>query len=86
MTEQDVTKMVSFRLRIDQYAKLEELRPTEGARSISDLFRQAVDKLIQDLTTTTVSKDTLNLRVRKLEKRMDSLTLDVKKLKSSGNG
>jgi hypothetical protein len=84
MDEQEITRMVSFRLRVDQYTTLEELRSAQGARSVSDLFRQAVEKLIQDFTTKTASKDALSLRVRKLEKKLDSLAVDVEKLKTVG--
>jgi Arc/MetJ-type ribon-helix-helix transcriptional regulator len=76
--------MVSFRLRTDQYAKLEELRSTEGLRSVSDLFRQAVEKLIQDTAVKAVSKNNLSLRVGRLERKVDSLALAVKNLKTVG--
>jgi Arc/MetJ-type ribon-helix-helix transcriptional regulator len=84
MGEQETTKMVSFRLRIDQYAKLEELRSTEGVRSVSDLFRQAVEKLIQDTAVKAISKNNLSLRVGRLERKVDSLALAVKNLKRVG--
>lgn len=81
MGEKEITKMVSFRLGVDQYTKLEELRSSEGARSVSAMFRRAVDRLIHDTTTKIVAKEDLTLRVRRLEKRVDSLALEVKKLK-----
>jgi Arc/MetJ-type ribon-helix-helix transcriptional regulator len=83
MDEKEITKMVSFRLGVDQYTKLEELRSSEGARSVSAMFRRAVDRLIQDTTAKIAAKDDLTFRVTRLEKRVDSLTLDVRKLKKN---
>ena len=79
--QREITKTVSFRLGIDQYTRLEELRVNEGARSVSILFRRAVKKLIQETSMNPIEKEELALRMQKLEKRVDTLTIDVKKLK-----
>jgi hypothetical protein len=79
--QREITKTVSFRLGIDQYTRLEELRVNEGARSVSVLFRRAVDNLIQDTSMNPTDKEELALRMQKLEKRVDTLTINVKKLK-----
>jgi predicted DNA-binding protein len=81
--QREITKTVSFRLGIDQYARLEDLRVNEGARSVSALFRRAVNKLIQETSMNPIAKEGLALRMQKLEKRVDTLTIDVKKLKGA---
>jgi len=73
MAEKEITKMVSFRIGIDQYTKLEELRLAEGARSVSAVFRRAVDRLIQESTAKADTGEDLTSRVGRLEKRVDSL-------------
>jgi hypothetical protein len=82
MGEQDITTTVSFRLRVDQKVKLEELRSIEGARSISDLYRQAVDKLICELTMAAASEGSIGPRVTRLEKKVASLALDMEAVKA----
>jgi hypothetical protein len=79
MVEKDNTKMVSFRLGVDQYTRLEELRLAEGARSVSAMFRRAVDRLIQNGTAKANSGEDLTTRVKKLEKRVDLLAQDLRK-------
>jgi predicted DNA-binding protein len=81
--QREITKTVSFRLNIDQYSRLEDLRVNEGARSVSALFRRAVNKLIQETSMNPIAKEGLALRMQKLEKRVDTLTSDVKKLKGA---
>jgi hypothetical protein len=83
MADKEITKMVSFRLGAHQYTKLEELRLAEGARSVSAMFRRAVDRLIQDSTANAFTGDDLMARVRKLEKRVDLLALDLKTITKS---
>ena len=80
MTDKEITKMVSFRLGVDQYTKLEQLRLAEGARSVSAMFRRAVDTLIQDSTEENAKGEPLTSRVRRLEKKVESLALDVKRI------
>jgi Arc/MetJ-type ribon-helix-helix transcriptional regulator len=83
MDEQEITKhqrqrscpekMVSFRLGVDKYAKLEEVRSAQGLRSVSDLIRQAIESLIHDAPLKASSNDNLSLRVGRLERKVDSL-------------
>jgi predicted DNA-binding protein len=83
MNEREITKTVSFRLGIDQYTRLEEIRLNEGARSVSVLFRRAIERLLQETSSNLIAKEELTSRVQKLEKRVDALTINVKELKKS---
>jgi len=67
--------MISFRLSEDEYANLRTLCENEGARSVSDLARDAVHRLIQKDSDTQV--ETV---LRALEGRMDTLDLQVQRL------
>jgi hypothetical protein len=82
MAEKEITKMVSFRLAVDQHTKLEELRLAQGERSVSAVVRGAVDRLIQDGPGKAVTGENLKSRIRKLEKRVDLLALDIKRITS----
>ena len=82
MGEPDTTKTVSFRLRVDQYTKLEELRSIEGVRSISVLFRQAVDNLIHDLTMNPESEGHVVPRITILENKVALLAREMEAVKT----
>jgi hypothetical protein len=69
------SRMISFRLSEDEYASLRNLCENEGARSISDLARDAVHRLMQKDSETQV--ETV---LRALEGRMDTLDLQVQRL------
>ena len=67
--------MISFRLSEEEYAGLRTLCEIEGARSVSDLARDAVSRLMRkepELPFETV--------LRTLEGRMDILDLQVQRL------
>ena len=69
------SRMISFRLSEDEYASLRSLCENEGARSVSDLARDAVHRLIDKDSQADVV-----LTLRELQGRMDSLDLQVQKL------
>jgi len=67
--------MISFRLSEEEYAGLRTLCENEGARSVSDLARDAVSRLMRkepEIQVETV--------LRTLEGRMDTLDLQVQRL------
>ena len=67
--------MISFRLSEEEYAGLRTLCENEGARSVSDLARDAVSRLMRkepEIEVETV--------LRTLEGRMDTLDLEVQRL------
>ena len=67
--------MISFRLSEEEYAGLRTLCENEGARSVSDLARDAVSRLMRKESETQV--ETV---LRTLEGRMDTLDLQVQRL------
>jgi predicted DNA-binding protein len=79
MAEKDNTKMVSFRLGVDQYTRLEQLRLAEGARSVSAMFRRAVDRLIQETAARAITGEDLTTRVKRLEKRVELLAQEIRR-------
>ena len=69
------SRMVSFRLSEQEYESLLILCSSRGARSLSDLARDAMQALLHD-----DQGDGLAGLVRQLRKRMDHLDLEVKQL------
>jgi len=69
------SRMISFRLSEDEYASLRNLCENEGARSVSDLARDAVHRLIVKDSETDVA-----VTLRALQGRVDTLDLQVQRL------
>ena len=67
--------MITFRLSEDEYASVRSLCEKEGARSVSDLARDAVHRLI-----VKDSQADFELTLRELQGRLNSLDLQVQKL------
>ena len=67
--------MISFRLSEEEYAGLRTLCENEGARSVSDLARDAVSRLMRK--EPEIQVETI---LRTLEGRMDTLDLQVQRL------
>ncbi len=67
--------MISFRLSEDEYTSLRSLCENEGARSVSDLARDAVHRLIVKDSEIDVA-----LTLRELIVRLDTLDLQVQRL------
>ena len=67
--------MISFRLSEDEYASLRSLCENEGARSVSDLARDAVHRLVRKDSQADVET-----ALRTLQGRMDTLDLQVQRL------
>jgi predicted DNA-binding protein len=82
MGHKDDSRTISFRLPLDQFEKLQELCSAEGA-SQSVMFRVMVDQLLHGTKKKDLSAKQLELRVKRLESRLASLTLEVKRLKAS---
>ena len=72
-------RMISFRLSEDEYTSLRSLCENEGARSVSDLARDAVHRLIVKDTEPDIIST-----LRALEGRLDNLDLQVQKLSIAG--
>jgi hypothetical protein len=67
--------MISFRLSEDEYTNLRSLCENEGARSVSDLARDAVHRLIVKDSEVPVES-----ALRALEGRINTLDLQVQRL------
>jgi hypothetical protein len=79
--------MVSFRLSEDEYASLINICEVEGARSISDLARAAVSRLVHKPAPTHIaSQNNIELALRDLAGRVETLDLQLRQLSTSGNG
>jgi hypothetical protein len=71
------SRMVSFRLSEEEYEGLKHICMTVGARSLSDIARDAVQRL---LGNGTESKNGEDAKLRLLYERMDALDHEVKRL------
>jgi hypothetical protein len=69
--------MVSFRLSEEEYEGLKHICITVGARSLSDIARDAVQRL---LSNGAEPKRDGDAQVRLLYERMDALDQEVKRL------
>lgn len=69
------SRMISFRLSEEEYAGLRTLCENEGARSVSDLARAAVSRLMR--RESEIQVETV---LRVLEGRMNTLDLQVQQL------
>jgi hypothetical protein len=67
--------MISFRLSEDEYTSLRNVCEVEGARSVSDLARDAVHRLIHKQEQVP-----MEAALRAMEGRLNSLDLQVQKL------
>ena len=77
------SRMISFRVSEDEYAGLKNLCVNEGARSGSDLARDAVHRLI---TNHTWPNHQLENVVLVLQTRVEALDVEVKRLGKALNG
>ena len=73
-------KMISFRLSAKDYEKLRQFRMTQDSRSVSELARVAVNKLICD--SGPEADEALETRVNELEGQLHMLALELKRLKT----
>jgi predicted DNA-binding protein len=71
------TKLISFRLTVDEYERL-RFRSTRANRSFSELVRAAVNSLLKQ--SVYLPQDGLDDRVAELEARVSMLCLEVEKL------
>jgi hypothetical protein len=72
------TRMVSFRLTVEEYEHIRHLCFARGISSISEMARDALAWMVQQ---EPESYGSIEARVAKAEKRIDVLTCEVKQLK-----
>jgi hypothetical protein len=70
--------MISFRLSEDEYINLKNLCVNEGARSVSDLARDAVNRLITK--THNGHGHPVETVVQALQIRIEAMDVEIKKL------
>src|SRR5262249_14358394 len=85
------SRMISFRVSEDEYAGLKNLCLNEGARSVSDMARDAVHRLITNHTWpnnhhSSTNHNPLEILVLVLQGRVDALDLEVKRLGRAVSG
>ena len=72
-------KMISFRLTPDEYARMQTLRETSGARTVSDIARFAVRSLIVSEAAVPHEMSLVD-RLCLVEVRLSNLTAEVNRL------
>ena len=75
------TKMVSIRLRDDEYLQLKELCAAIGARSVSDLAHEAMFRMLIRATAEPASPN-LEALVRKLDQTVANLGEKMEQIES----
>lgn len=73
-------RLVYFRVSEDEFQRLNQIRETTGARSLSDLARSAMQTIMQDGTS---SAGRLSERMTVLETIMNDLNHKVQQLAAS---
>lgn len=73
--------MVSIRLSDEEFRRLKELCEVRGARSLSDLAREAMHRMLQ---TGDGPGGSLQDRVAALDERVSSLQRELARLSQSG--
>ena len=76
------SKMISFRLSTEEYEQFRELCYAQGIRSVSELARAAIHKLVQDPEPTAISGQALETRVTSLEGQLITLADELRRLKN----
>jgi len=71
------SRMISFRVSEDEYDGLRNLCINEGARSVSDMARDAVQRLI---TRHSCQNNQLETVVQALQGKIEFLDMEVKRL------
>ena len=80
------SRMISFRVSEDEYAGLKTLCVSEGARSVSDMARDAVHRLISNHSGHNGQNHQLERVIQVLQVRIEALDLEVKRLGLALNG
>jgi hypothetical protein len=80
--------MISVRLSEEEYAALRRLCSVTGARSVSDLTRDAMRVLLKGANREDVlgiHVDEFRSQMRSLDRKIEQLAADITSLKSNGN-
>ena len=81
--------MISVRLSEEEYAALRRLCSVTGARSVSDLTRDAMRVLLNGAAgrddVMGIRVDEFRTQMRNLDRKIEQLTADITSLKANGN-
>jgi len=80
--------MISVRLSEEEYSALRRLCSVTGARSVSDLTRDAMRVLLKGAAREDVlgiSIDEFRTQMRNLDRKIEQLAADITSLKTNGS-
>ena len=75
------TKMISFRLSAEEYDDFRELCYSQGIRSVSELARAAVNRLIRDPDPAHAFREALETRVANVEAQLQTLAREIGRMR-----
>jgi len=81
------SRMISVRLSEEEYSALRRLCTVTGARSVSDLTRDAMRVLLKSSTREDVLGihiDEFRSQMRSLDQKIEQLAADITSLKTNG--
>ena len=82
------SRMISVRLSEEEYSALRNLCSVTGARSVSDLTRDAMRVLLNGSGRERVESihvDEFRTQMRSLDQKIEQLAADITSLKTNGN-
>jgi predicted DNA-binding protein len=69
------TRIVSFRVSGDEYARLQQISESHGSRTVSEFFRRLIETGVSADTQATVDR-----RLREFGERLYLLDLEVRRI------
>lgn len=82
------SRTISVRLSEEEYSALRRLCSASGARSVSDLTRDAMRVLLERVTRENVLEthmDYFNSQIRSLNLKIERLAAEITSFKAAGN-
>lgn len=82
------SRMISVRLSEEEYAALRRLCSVTGARSVSDLTRDAMRVLLNGASRDEklgIHVDEFRSQMRNLDRKIEQLSADITSLKANNN-
>ena len=82
------SRMISVRLSEEEHSALRRLCSVTGARSVSDLTRDAMRVLLNGTNRENVlgiHVDEFRTQMRSLDRKIEQLAADISSLKANGN-
>lgn len=84
------SRMISVRLSEEEYSALRRLCSVTGARSVSDLTRDAMRMLLNGVgrereDVLAIHADEFRTQMRSLDRKIEQLAADITSLRTNGN-